>query len=234
MNEHKLNNLQTEGSLPSNEIKRQQSTINNGENTEENTILFAVADCTGHGVPGALVSVVCSNALNRAVKEFHLTDPGKRLDKVRELVLETFRSENQDTEVKDGMDISLCYLDPRNRVLKWAGANNPLWIQRKTGAITEITGDKQPIGFHHIQKPFATHEIAYEKGDRIFLFTDGYADQFGGDKGKKFKYSRLQNLFVQWHSESLSAFPEKLDDTLQAWKGQLEQIDDICVMGIVL
>ncbi|MBS1635327.1 MAG: SpoIIE family protein phosphatase [Bacteroidetes bacterium] len=197
-------------------------------------VFYAAADCTGHGVPGALVSVVCSNALTRCVKEFNLSDPGKILDKARELVLETFQKSGRD--VKDGMDISLLAVPLEqlhgDRVnWKWAGANNPLWYVRN-GVFMEVVADKQPIGISEHMQPFTTHDIALERGDALYLFTDGYADQFGGPKGKKFKYRPLKE---QLASMSTLPMPQQLQKTEQAfidWKGDLEQVDDVLVLGI--
>ena len=199
-------------------------------------IFYAAADCTGHGVPGALVSVVCSNALTRCVKEFGLTDPGEILDKARELVLDTFKKSNE--EVKDGMDISLCSIEIKNLQgsqikIKWAGANNPLWYT-KQGTMKEIKPNKQPIGLAEKPAPFTTHEIILSKNDMIFLFTDGYADQFGGDKGKKFKYASLQQILAQLHQENPDMIKTKLHQAFNEWKGALEQIDDVLVIGVKL
>ncbi|HET6992259.1 MAG TPA: SpoIIE family protein phosphatase, partial [Bacteroidia bacterium] len=199
-----------------------------------NLTLVAVADCTGHGVPGAMVSVVCNNALNRTVNEFGLKDPGKILDKVNGLVLETFNKSND--EVKDGMDISLLSLESgvgssEKRIVKWSGANNPLWVVRKNNLI-EIKADKQPIGQHDNRKPFTNHEIEIEKGDSIYLFTDGYADQFGGPKGKKFKYRQISDKLVSIQEKSMNQQKAILAETLENWKGNLEQVDDICIIGI--
>jgi serine phosphatase RsbU (regulator of sigma subunit) len=127
--------------------------------------------------------VVCSNALNRTVKEFGITEPNKILDKTRELVLETFAKSESD--IKDGMDISLCSLNTKTNELLWSGANNPLWYVSANN-LNEIKGDKQPIGKTDDPKPFTTHKIELQKGDTIYIFTDGYADQFGGEKAKKF------------------------------------------------
>jgi serine phosphatase RsbU (regulator of sigma subunit) len=199
------------------------------EVVNKDNILIAAADCTGHGVPGALVSVVCSNALNRTVKEFEITDPGKILDKTRELVVETFeRSEN---EVKDGMDISLCLLNKKTNEIEWAGANNPLWIVRH-GQIIEYKPNKQAIG--KVDKPllYQTHKIKLEKDDNIYIFTDGYADQFGGPNGKKFKYHQLVDLICTISSMPIAGQKIKLEKEFQDWKGNLEQVDDICVIGI--
>ena len=136
-------------------------------------ILFAAADCTGHGVPGAMVSVVCNNALNRSVREFGLTEPGKILDKTRDLVIQEFSKSEED--VKDGMDISLCALNNKEKILQWSGANNPLWIIRNDELI-ETKPDKQPIGKTENPKPFTTHSIPIQEGDIIYIFTDGFID----------------------------------------------------------
>ncbi len=199
-------------------------------------VLFAAADCTGHGVPGALVSVVCSNALNRAVKEFNISDPGKILDKVRELVIETFVrkdsfGEKSENEVKDGMDISLCVLNINTNEIKWAGANNPLWYVSQNN-LTEIKADKQPIGKYAEEKPFTTHTLQLNKGDMLYLFTDGYADQFGGPKGKKFKYKQLLELVLNIHKQNLPDQKKELESIFTNWRGKADQIDDVCIIGV--
>ena len=197
----------------------------------KDNVLIAAADCTGHGVPGALVSVVCSNALNRTVKEFGITDPGKILDKTRELVVETF--ERSETEVKDGMDISLCLLDKKTKTLEWAGANNPLWIIRD-GKTIEFKPNKHAIG--KVDKPalYVTHKVKLQAGDSIYIFTDGYADQFGGPNGKKFKYHQLVDLMCSISTLSVAEQKIKLEEEFISWKGSLEQVDDICVIGITV
>ncbi len=192
-------------------------------------IYFAAADCTGHGVPGALVSVVCCNALNRVVRELLIEQPNQILDKVRELVIETF--ENSEKEVNDGMDISLCCLDTSTNSLIWAGANNPLWLVRNN-ILTEIKADKQPIGKHTITKPFTLHQIDLNKGDSIYIFTDGVADQFGGAKGKKFKYKQLEKIIIENSSLPPAAQKDLIARHFKEWKGALEQVDDVCVIGV--
>lgn len=191
--------------------------------------LFAAADCTGHGVPGAMVSVVCSNALNRAVKEFHILEPGKILDKVLEMVLETF--EKSESEVNDGMDISLCAYNRSTGKLHWAGANNPLWIVRKKELI-EYKANKQAIGKIDSPTAYTTHTITLQPGDQLYVFTDGYADQFGGAKGKKFNYKNLQDFVVKNSDISITEQRTALAAMLKEWRGELEQVDDILVMGI--
>jgi serine phosphatase RsbU (regulator of sigma subunit) len=194
----------------------------------EEFILFAAADCTGHGVPGAMVSMVCSNALNRTVKEFGIHVPGEILDNVRELVTATFeRSEN---EVKDGMDISLCSLNIATNELKWSGANNPLLIIRDNKLI-ELKPTKQSIGKIDTPLPYATEKIQLQKGDVVYLFTDGYADQFGGEKGKKFKYAQLQQLLLKIADKPFDHQAFELDKNLNEWKGRLEQVDDILIIA---
>ncbi len=192
---------------------------------------IAAADSTGHGVPGCMVSVVCSNALNRSVKEFNLTDTGKILDKTRELVLETFAKSTSD--VKDGMDISLLSIDTKNKQLFWSGANNPLWYI-EDNELKEIKADKQPIGKSDHAKPFTTHQIDYKENTTFYLFTDGFADQFGGPKGKKFKYKPLSDLLVLNNNFSFQEQGTILDKTFSDWKGDLEQVDDVCVIGLKL
>ncbi len=190
---------------------------------------IAAADSTGHGVPGAMVSVVCSNALNRAVKEFKETETGKILDKTRELVVETF--EKSDNDVKDGMDISLLCIDKDNQKIYWSGANNPLWYI-EAGTLKEIKANKQPIGKTDSPKPFTSHIIPYVPGNVFYLFTDGFADQFGGPKGKKFKYKQLEETFARIYNEPLNKQSEQLQKTFENWKGDLEQVDDVCIIGI--
>jgi serine phosphatase RsbU (regulator of sigma subunit) len=197
----------------------------------EDLIVFAAADCTGHGVPGAMVSVVCHNALNRSVREFSLIEPGEILDKTRELVIKQF--EKSEEEVKDGMDIALCVLNVRSRELKYAGANNPLWIVKpEMEELFEIKGDKQPIGKYAEIKEFSTHKLNLNKGDLIFLFTDGFADQFGGPKGKKFKYKTFKNLLLKNKDLSVREQLAIYDESFEDWKGDLEQLDDVCVIGV--
>ncbi len=201
--------------------------------------LIAAADSTGHGVPGAMVSVVCSNALNRAVKEFKLSEPGKILDKTRELVVETFvrtdsSGEKSYREVKDGMDVSLLAIDQKNKQVFWSGANNPLWYLDEMGVLQEIKADKQAIGKTDQTKNFTTHQLPYAKGSVFYLFTDGFADQFGGPKGKKFKYKPLFDLLQNISQTPLAAQSERIVAEFFNWKGELEQVDDVCIIGIKL
>jgi serine phosphatase RsbU (regulator of sigma subunit) len=195
----------------------------------DDTIYIAAADCTGHGVPGAMVSIVCSNALNRAVKEFGVRDTGLILDKTRDLVVETFAKSN--SEVKDGMDISLLALNRSQNRIWWSGANNQLWYMQD-GAMQEITACKQPIGKTDNPKPFKTHTFETSKDMTIYLMTDGYPDQFGGPKGKKYKYKPLQEMLVSNDGKSMEQLNEMLSAAFTNWKGNLEQVDDVTIMGL--
>ncbi|AEA43279.1 tetratricopeptide repeat protein [Fluviicola taffensis] len=197
--------------------------------TVNNRFYIAAADSTGHGVPGAMVSVVCSNALNRAVKEFGLTETGQILDKTRELVVETFAKNND--EVKDGMDISLLCINKENGKISWTGANNPLWYIH-SGELTEIKPNKQPIGKTENPTPFTTHQLDFIPNTTYYLFTDGMADQFGGEKGKKLKNKPFQEFLLQIDSLSLSKQAERIDEKFENWKADLEQVDDVCIIGI--
>jgi tetratricopeptide (TPR) repeat protein/serine phosphatase RsbU (regulator of sigma subunit) len=198
--------------------------------TLDGKFFIAAADSTGHGVPGAMVSIICSTALSRAVKEFRLTETGRILDKTRELVLETF--EKSQSAVNDGMDISLLCIDKNNRRISWSGANNPLWYFDRTGNMIEVKPDKQPIGRTDDPAPFSTHEIAYDEGLTFFLFTDGYPDQFGGDNGKKLKYKPFAQILKNACKGDLAGKDIELNTAFESWAGNLEQVDDVCVIGI--
>jgi serine phosphatase RsbU (regulator of sigma subunit) len=205
--------------------------------------IFAVGDCTGHGVPGAMVSMVCHEALNKVVKEKGITEPALILDEVRGIVADTF-SQNT-ANLNDGMDVAVCKIEGDK--LTFAGAQNPVWIVRdekteihpdfKTEVIAgknliSLKGDKQPIGRYLESKPFTSKHIQLLENDLIYLFSDGYVDQFGGEKGKKFKASNFKELVVNLANRNLSEHKEALNKTFEDWKGSLEQVDDVCIMGL--
>jgi serine phosphatase RsbU (regulator of sigma subunit)/Tfp pilus assembly protein PilF len=217
--------------------------------SHNNKIYFAAADCTGHGVPGAMVSMVCHNALNRALLEFGLLKPAQILDKASELVDETF-SKSEDN-VQDGMDISLYCLDTQTRELEWAGANNPLWIiphlaspkgrntpsPKENGLgdevrFIEIKADKQPVGRYENRKPFTNHTIQLNEGDSLFSITDGYADQFGGEQGKKYTYKKLREFLLSMNNKPMTLQKDELIAEFEKWRGNNEQVDDVCIIGV--
>jgi serine phosphatase RsbU (regulator of sigma subunit) len=208
----------------------------------------AVADCTGHGVPGAMVSVVCSNALNRSVNEFNLSLTNEILDKTRELVIDTFAKSGED--VKDGMDICICAFDLEKKTIQYSGANNPLWIIRENEflreedkqakstvlgnkmSLIEIKPSKQPVGLYEGMKGFEAHSMSFYGKDEFILFTDGYADQFGGEKGKKLKYKNLKQLLLDNSNKAGEKQKIRLEEFMNDWIRDLEQVDDICIIGI--
>jgi len=194
---------------------------------KDGKVLFAAADCTGHGVPGAMVSVVCNNGLNRSVREHSLTIPGEILDKTREIIVQEFKKSEE--EVKDGMDIALCSIEGMK--LQYAGAHNPLWIIRN-GEIIETKANKQPIGQFDNPEPYTTHSFDLEKGDAIYIFSDGYVDQFGGERGKKFKAKAFRELLLSIQDKAMEEQKITINKTFETWKGDLEQIDDVCVIGV--
>ena len=199
--------------------------------TVKDCIYFAAADCTGHGVPGAMVSVVCSNALSKAVVEENKSTPAEILNRTRELVIEHLG--RSDKQIKDGMDISLCAYHPSTGKAKWAGANNPLWIIRKGNKEIEvIKADSQPIGRYVTNEPFTSHEIQLDKGDSMYLFSDGYSDQFGGEQGKKYKTANFKRFLLTIQDKDMDTQRTLLSKEFNRWKRNFEQVDDVCVMGV--
>jgi serine phosphatase RsbU (regulator of sigma subunit) len=196
-------------------------------------LIVAAVDCTGHGVPGALMSVVGHNGLTRAIKERELTKPSDILDFLNRSVNETLRQTYEESAVKDGMDIALCSFDTKKNIIQFAGAHNPLWRIRNN-ELTEIRADKQPIGafMGEFQQPFTNHELDMETGDVFYIFTDGYADQFGGERGKKFKSSQLKALLLSIYTKSMAEQKKIVLEVFNAWKGELEQVDDVCIIGL--
>jgi serine phosphatase RsbU (regulator of sigma subunit) len=200
-----------------------------------NLLLVAAADCTGHGVPGAFMSIIGCNLLSQAVNEYAITKPSailNSLNKGLSKVLQQKQDGHSDS-VKDGMDIALCVFNSEKMTLEYAGAYNPMWIVRE-GKMLEFKADKFPVGAfvdNHI-RIFKDHEISMQKGDYVYLFSDGYADQFGGPEGKKFKYKQLQKLFTDNYSKPASEQKLILERTFESWAGDLEQVDDVLVIGI--
>lgn len=194
---------------------------------------FAVIDCTGHGVPGGFMSMLGYNAINNALLDLKIEEPAKILDNISAYLVEHFSKEGRKT-LRDGMDMALCSLFEQNgkHYVEFAGANNPCWIIRHSSMeVIEVKANKQPIGYYEGAKPFSNHIIEVFKGDMVYLFTDGYADQFGGPFGKKFKYSQMKTILQQFAPTAL----EKqllISKAFVEWKGNLEQIDDVCILGV--
>lgn len=190
---------------------------------------LAVCDCTGHGVPGAFMSLLNINFLKEAITEKQLSDPGMILDFVRNRLIQNL---DQDKHF-DGMDGILLAMDLKTKEIQYAGANNGPVIIRNNEVI-ELPYDKMPVGNGIRTNTFKTHQLPHQLGDWLYLFTDGYADQFGGEKGKKFKISKLKELLVKTSKKPESEQYRILRDTFMQWKANLEQVDDICVFGIGL
>ncbi|MBL7898252.1 MAG: SpoIIE family protein phosphatase, partial [Crocinitomicaceae bacterium] len=214
-----------------------------------------VADCTGHGVPGAMVSLIGSKALTSAVRESGLTKASEILDAVNESMIESFTEVETGNVIKDGMDIALCaldYSDGKNVVFQFAGAQNSVWIVRKDSdedlvvnsqkteanisahgyKLFEIKADKQPIGYFETRVLFRNNEAVLKPGDRIYLYSDGFADQFGGEKGKKFKYKTLKELVLSIQQQPVQDHYQFIRNAFYDWKREFEQIDDVCIMGV--
>jgi tetratricopeptide (TPR) repeat protein len=197
--------------------------------TLDNVVLFAACDCTGHGVPGAIVSVMCHNALNRSVREYGLTQPAQILDKVLEIVQDNFaKSEN---DIQDGMDASVCAYYPNERKLQWSGAQNPLWIIRDN-TIIEYKPDKQSIGKHEEISNYTNHEISLQPGDSIYVFSDGYADQFDTTGEEKLTKKGFKNILLSMQDKTMEQQREELKKLHIQRMGSIEQTDDVCVIGV--
>jgi serine phosphatase RsbU (regulator of sigma subunit) len=195
-------------------------------------IFYAAADCTGHGVPGGFMTMLGSSFLHEIINERNIRQPGMILDQLRDKIITALKQTGASGENKDGMDITLCRLNRNNRSLAFAAANNSLYLVSK-GELKEIKADKQPIGYYTDQaRPFTQHELRLEPGDMIYTFSDGYADQFGGEKGKKFKYSQLKEVLLANAAKPMEEQKSILKNLIEDWKGNLEQIDDILVVGV--
>ncbi len=210
--------------------------------TQKNGKLIAVAaDCTGHGVPGAFMSMLGISFLHKIVNEKDVTEPDKILNRLRTNVISSLH-QTVEGEAKDGMDITVSVIDYKNMTLEIAAANNPLYFIRNQ-KLTEYPADKMPIAIYDDMKPFSKHVLNFQKGDVIYMFSDGFADQFGGPKSKKFRYSALQTLFLKIHQEPMDYQKRYIEDTLSRWmefpdpytnSSQQIQIDDIIIFGIRL
>lgn len=197
--------------------------------------LFAAVDCTGHGVPGAFMSIVGYNILKQAITNNNITTPSLILDKLNQGVSETLHHghDQEEGQAKDGMDVNLCTIDFKTLTLEYAGAFNPLYIVRK-GQLLQTKADKFPIGYFlgEEKKKFTNHTIQLEKGDTVYIFSDGYADQFGGPFGRKFMAIPFRVLLMDINKQPIEKQKEILNKTIEEWRGSLDQVDDILVMGV--
>ncbi|MFO7656711.1 MAG: two-component regulator propeller domain-containing protein [Bacteroidales bacterium] len=199
---------------------------------KDNKVFLVVADCTGHGVPGAFMSMLGVSLLNEIVNNKNRLTACEILNMLRKNVKKTLSQKGRMDETKDGMDMVLCIFDFQKPEAQFAGAYNPLWLIRNDELII-IKGDKMPIGIYvGNEKLFTCNDIPLQKDDMLYMFSDGYADQFGGPEEKKFKSGALKELLFEIHKKPLSEQKEILEKTHESWKGELQQIDDIMVVGV--
>lgn len=195
-------------------------------------IMIAVADCTGHGVPGAFLSMLGISSMNEIVNREKSIKANQILEQLRDFVINSLHQTGSRGETQDGIEIALCVIDTRNRVLEYAGANRPLYIIRRNEFL-HFRGDKMPIGIYNQEPiPFNNHEIPLELGDSIYLFSDGYVDQLGGPQRKTFRANQFRKLLMASQDHSMEGQKQILEEKLDAWRGEVEQIDDILVIGI--
>jgi serine phosphatase RsbU (regulator of sigma subunit)/HAMP domain-containing protein len=200
---------------------------------KDDKTMFAAVDCTGHGVPGAFMSIVGYNILKHSVNNNNFTTPSLILDALNEGVSETLHHGHEESNAKDGMDLSFCTIDYKNMELQYAGAFNPLYIIRD-GELMQTKADKFPIGLFlgEQKKKFTNHTFKLKQGDVIYIFSDGYADQFGGPNGKKFMANHFRDLLLDVHKHPIEKQKDLLNKTIEEWRGPLDQVDDILVIGV--
>ncbi|HET6990934.1 MAG TPA: GAF domain-containing protein, partial [Bacteroidia bacterium] len=194
-------------------------------------VVFAVADCTGHGVPGAFMSAICNDLMNQVIRDGRVTSPGMALQ-LLDIKLRQLLNKSAEKGANDGMDIALCALNIHTNVLQYAGAHRPLLVMRN-GEAMEFRADRHSIGGYNTgQKQFTDHEVVLKHNDILYLFTDGYTDQFGGPKGKKFKYRKLKELLVRIESLPIEEQQQILDESIEEWRKDYDQVDDILLFGV--
>jgi serine phosphatase RsbU (regulator of sigma subunit) len=203
-----------------------------GDETPDGKFLLLTGDCTGHGVPGAFMSLLNISIIHELTFSQNISRPDLLLNAQRDAIIQSLNPEGSDELSRDGMDCVLCSFDFRNKKLEFACANNPLWLMRN-GEITEFKADKQPVGLSAgVKKEFGLHTIDLQTGDIVYTFTDGFADQFGGDKGKKFRYAQLKEKLITIANLRMEEQVSVLEKTFNDWKGDLEQVDDVLLIGI--
>src|SRR5690554_580063 len=250
-----IGNTTHHSSLPEHFVFNQPKHIVSGDffwknKTHDNKIIWAVVDCTGHGVPGAFMSIIGVRLLNKIVMERKITEPGEILDEMKKGIIHSLNQEKAKGRTQDGMDMALCVWDPETNILEYAGANNSIYILRKNinsavfsikaskikpfeNDLLEIKANRSPIGFYpYYDKPFETIKIQLEKGDIIYALSDGFQDQFGGSKNKKYTTRRMKSFMADNATQSIELQMDIFKKELNNWKGGFEQLDDVCIVGV--
>ncbi len=194
-------------------------------------IMIISADCTGHGVPGAFMSMLGVSFLNEIILNKGIIQPDQVINHLREEIIHALKQKDSESEIKDGMDICVCLLDPEKRSLQFAGAFCPLWILSK-GELTEIKGDKMPVAIHETMKPFTNHWIDLKQGDTFYIFSDGFVDQFGGPNQKKYLSKNFKVTLGELQAKTMYDQGAELDRIFEEWREDVEQIDDVTVIGV--
>lgn len=199
---------------------------------KEDYIVVAAGDCTGHGVPGALMSIMGISFLNEILSIRGPIRSSRILNLLRERVMKALHQRGYELENKDAMDMALCVFHPRSGELQYSGANNPLYHIRNK-VLTEIKADKMPVGIDAIEEcSFTNHSLQLKQGDIVYIFSDGFPDQFGGPENKKFKYGPLRELLIGLSEKTMEEQRKELDQVMSKWKGNEPQVDDILIFGI--
>lgn len=196
-----------------------------------NTLIYATADCTGHGVAGAMVSMLGMSLLNEVVSKPQNNTAARILDDLRNSIKASLKQKDEESINKDGMDIALCLVNLETKELQFAGAYNPLYIVR-AGKLIELKADRQPIAIHIKEKAFTNHVFNLQKDDILYTFSDGFADQFNGKTQEKFKIKRFRELLLKNSKNTLNVQRHLLEQTLSSWQGKAVQVDDILVVGV--
>jgi serine phosphatase RsbU (regulator of sigma subunit) len=202
------------------------------EENQLNTYLISVADCTGHGVPGAFMTLIGSSLLNQIVNEDNVYNPSIILDELNRRLLKTLQQQNRNEQVNDGMDIALLSIDKSKKQITFSSAKRPL-IYFQQGQFKEISSNRYPIGGAELKhKEFKDVVVPYQSGDTFYLYTDGFTDQFGGENDKKFNIRRFRELLTSIQNRTLQIQKEILENEFYLWKGSKDQTDDVLVIGI--
>lgn len=221
--------------LPENFVFYQPREVVSGDfyfvSRKNNQVIVCVGDCTGHGVPGALMSILGITFLNEIIAHGSFSSAGSILNQMREHVMDALCQTGDDSERKDGIDLALCIVDQKANLLSFAGAFNPVYIVRE-GNLMEIAGDMMPVGVGAEEELcFTTHLYELNPDDTIYLFTDGFVDQFGGTSNRKFKYKPFREMLTQISSLPMKEQKKTIEQTFNNWKGNLEQLDDVLIFG---